>query len=109
MSTWKRKIVRKLSLKKNVVFIGVHNRRTDYKNHYKVVSNSVLVDQVYFNAAFKIYRYYISSFYIYYRVSSKSFGETSNIQSFYRKKYNDDKNQVVFLAVSDDNEWIKVK
>ena len=27
---------------------------------------------------------------------------------FYRKKYNDDKNKVVFLAVSDDNEWLKV-
>ena len=29
------------------------------------------------------------------------------ILHFYRKKYNDEKNKVVFLAVSDDNEWLK--
>ena len=29
-------------------------------------------------------------------------------KDFFRNKYNDDKNQVVFMAVSDDNQWIKV-
>ena len=62
VSTWKREIIQNLSLKKNVVFIGVHNRRTDYSHHYKVVSNSVLVDQVYFNTAFEIYRYILTIF-----------------------------------------------
>ena len=95
MSTWKREIVQKLSIKKKIIFIGVHNRRTDYSHHYQVVSNSVLVDQVYFNTAFEIYRYH------------QTLCQLQELLVF-RKKYNDDKNQVVFLAVSDDNEWIKV-
>ena len=56
VSTWKREIVKKLSLKKKIVFIGVHNRRTDYSHHYEIVSQSTLVDEVYFNTAFEIYR-----------------------------------------------------
>ena len=117
VSTWKREIIQNLSLKKNVVFIGVHNRRTDYSHHYKVVSNSVLVDQVYFNTAFEIYRYILTIFCTLYATLLQGVFKVSNhivveqqmqLQIFYRKKYNDDKNQVVFLAVSDDNEWIKV-
>ena len=56
VSTWKREIVQKIHEKKRVIFIGVHNRRTDYAKHYKIISNSTLVDQVYFNTAFDIYR-----------------------------------------------------
>ena len=113
VSTWKREIIQNLSLKKNVVFIGVHNRRTDYLNHYQVVSNSVLVDQVYFNTAFEIYRYSHQPMCNFF--SSSRTCQLVNIYSLlifnrflYRKKYNDDENQVVFLAVSDDNQWIKV-
>ena len=57
VSTWKREIVQKLALKKNIIFIGVHNRRTDYSHHYEVISHSTLVDEAYFNTAFEIYRY----------------------------------------------------
>ena len=62
MSTWKREIVQKLSLKKNIIFIGVHNRRTDFSHHYEIVSQSTLVDEVYFNTAFEIYRYYMTRY-----------------------------------------------
>ena len=36
--------------------------------------------------------------------------EYFNFENFvlFRKKYNDNENKVVFLAVSDDNKWIKV-
>ena len=54
--TWKREIVQKLGDKKNIIFVGVHNRRTDYLKHYNLVSGATLVDQVYFNKAFEIYR-----------------------------------------------------
>ena len=56
MNNWKRKIEETLSEKKKMIFVGVHCRRTDYENHYKVVSGSTLVDQVYFDKAFDIYR-----------------------------------------------------
>ena len=65
---------------KNVIFVGVHCRRTDYENHYKAVSGGTLVDETFFNAAFDIYR----------------------------NKYNNERNKVIFLAVSDDPSWIKV-
>ena len=78
MKTWKRQIQSESS--KKVVFIGVHCRRTDYEQHIKVVSGATLVDHHFFDTAFDIYR----------------------------RKYNDDYNQVIFLAVSDDNTWIKV-
>ena len=78
VKTWKRQIQSESS--KKVVFIGVHCRRTDYEQHIKVVSGATLVDHHFFDTAFDIYR----------------------------RKYNDDYNQVIFLAVSDDNTWIKV-
>ena len=65
---------------KNVIFVGVHCRRTDYAHHYKVVSGGTLVDHTFFDTAFDIYR----------------------------RRYNDDMKKVIFLAVSDDNDWIKV-
>ena len=58
VTKWKKEIVQKLSSKKNVVFVGVHNRRADWAQHYQAVDNSdVLVDEVHFNTAFEIYRY----------------------------------------------------
>ena len=40
----------------SATFVGIHNRRTDYLEHYKLISDATLVDQVYFNKAFEIYR-----------------------------------------------------
>ena len=65
---------------RSVIFVGVHCRRTDYAHHYKVVSGGTLVDRTFFDAAFDVYR----------------------------ERYNDQKNKVVFLAVSDDPKWLKV-
>ena len=56
VSQWKKKIVEELSEEKNILFIGVHCRRTDYEGHYKYMSHSLLVDKVYFDTAFDIYR-----------------------------------------------------
>ena len=53
---WKEDIVRELGEKREIIFVGVHCRRTDYENHYRVVSGSSLVDQNYFNKAFELYR-----------------------------------------------------
>ena len=64
---------------KKIIFVGVHARRTDYQNFYKAFK-ATWVDHYFFNAAFDVYR----------------------------KKYNDDQTEVMFLAVSDDNMWIKV-
>ena len=66
----------------NPIFVGVHCRRTDYENHLKVLhgDGATLVDHRFFDVAFDIYR----------------------------RRYNDGKNKVIFLAVSDDENWIKV-
>ena len=56
VSEWKRGIIQKFP-DKNIIFVGVHCRRTDFHKHYKEVSNSTLVGQSYFNTAFEIYRY----------------------------------------------------
>ena len=64
----------------NPIFVGVHCRRTDYENHLKVLHGATLVDHTFFDVAFDIYR----------------------------RRYNDGQNKVVFLAVSDDENWIKV-
>ena len=68
------------NIKENVVFVGVHCRRTDYANHLKVISGSTLVDHHFYDKAFEIYR----------------------------KRYNKGGYKVVFIAVSDDPQWIKV-
>ena len=77
---WKASMSSKSS--KKIVFVGVHCRRTDYANHLNAVvaNGTTLVDQNYFDRAFQIYR----------------------------ERYNSEERQVRFLAVSDDNEWIKV-
>ena len=67
---------------KNVIFVGVHCRRTDYQNHLNTLyEKATLVDKAFFDVAFDIYR----------------------------SRYDDEKNKVIFLAVSDDSEWIKVR
>ena len=75
---WKNDI--RESEEKNIIFIGVHCRRTDFQNHLKAVSGAAMVDHHFYETAFDIYR----------------------------QKYNDDTNKIIFLAVSDDNDWIKV-
>ena len=69
------------SNEKNIIFVGVHCRRTDFEKHLMSVSGATMVDHHFYEAAFEIYR----------------------------QKYNDHNNKVIFLAASDDNKWIKVK
>jgi len=76
---WKTDIILNRSEGKTLLFIGVHCRRTDFADHYLEVSGASLVDHVFFDKAFEIYR----------------------------DRYNDEKHQVIFLAVSDDTDWIK--
>ena len=78
VNIWKSEIEKEFS--KKIIYIGVHCRRTDYAKHMKWVSGATLVDHHFFDTAFDIYR----------------------------NKYNNDHNKVVFLAVSDDNKWLKV-
>ena len=79
VEAWKSSI-RKEFNNKNIVFIGVHARRTDYDKHLIEFSGSIPVDQRFYDKAFEIYR----------------------------KRYNNKDDKVVFLAVSDDTKWIKV-
>ena len=66
---------------KNVIFVGVHCRRTDYEKHLNTLyEKATLVDKAFFDVAFDIYR----------------------------SRYDNEKNKVIFLTVSDDSEWIKV-
>ena len=82
VSEWKKTIRREEGEKMKIIYVGVHCRRTDYGNHLNVVSKgATLVDKRFFDAAFKIYR----------------------------EKYNNKRKKVIFLAVSDDNEWLKVR
>ena len=77
---WKQSIIEIQT--KNVIFVGVHCRRTDYQNHLDTkYEKAILVDKAFFDVAFDIYR----------------------------SRYDDEKNKVIFLAVSDDSEWIKVR
>ena len=78
MKVWKNQIQSENS--KKIIFVGVHCRRTDYLTHIRVVSGATLVDHHFFDTAFEIYR----------------------------KKYNDNFKKVIFLAVSDDYQWMKV-
>jgi len=63
----------------NVVFVGVHYRGTDFVNYLKKRSGSSPVDHHFYDKAFDIYR----------------------------KRYNNLKQKVIFLAVSDDPRWLK--
>ena len=56
VADWKSRIAEKFPDNKKIIFVGVHCRRTDYDHHYRVVSGGSLVDHVYFNKAFEIYR-----------------------------------------------------
>ena len=79
VNDWKNSIQNEII--QNVIFVGVHCRRTDFKDHLVAVSGSGMVDHVFYDKAFEIYR----------------------------SRYNDDSHKIIFLAVSDDVEWIKVK
>ena len=63
---------------KTVIFVGVHCRRTDYGDHLAMFGSS-MVDHRFFDTAFDMYR----------------------------RKYNDENNKVIFLAVSDDSARLK--
>ena len=76
---WKTGIQEKFS--KNLIFIGVHCRRGDFIKYLKKGSGANVVDYHFFDAAFDIYR----------------------------QKYNDVNNKVIFLAVSEDVTWIKLR
>jgi len=68
-------------IEENVIFVGVHYRGTDFIKFLKERSGSSPVDHHFYDTAFDIYR----------------------------KRYNKDGQKVVFLAVSDDPIWIKVR
>ena len=59
--------------------MGVHSRKTDYDARLRA-SGGCIVDHRFYDAALDIYR----------------------------RRYNDQENKVIFLAVSDDPAWIKV-
>ena len=64
---------------KTVIFVGVHCRKTDYDARLRATGGCI-VDHRFYDAALDIYR----------------------------RRYNDEKNKVIFLAVSDDPNWMKV-
>merc|ERR1711892_1404044 len=66
---------------KDIIFVGVHGRMTDYANHLKSVSGATIVDENYFYRAFDIYR----------------------------SRYNNDSAKVIFMVVSDNPVWMKEK
>ena len=79
VKNFKRKIQGEIST--NVLFVGVHCRRTDFLRLLKMPSsNSTYVTHHYFDKAFDVYR----------------------------EKFNSKNVKVIFLAVSDDTKWIKV-
>eukprot|EP00090_Calanus_glacialis_P028129 TRINITY_DN4506_c0_g1_i6.p1 TRINITY_DN4506_c0_g1~~TRINITY_DN4506_c0_g1_i6.p1 ORF type:complete len:402 (-),score=64.60 TRINITY_DN4506_c0_g1_i6:206-1411(-) len=76
---WLAELREETSSEKEIIFVGVHCRRTDYGWHMESLAGATMVDHTYFDKAFDIYR----------------------------SRYNTDSSQVVFLAVSDDQAWIK--
>ena len=57
VTDWKTEIIRsRPSEARTVIFIGVHCRRTDFADHYQEVSGASLVDHIFFDKAFDIYR-----------------------------------------------------
>ena len=77
-SVWKSSISEESAEK--VVFVSVHVRRTDYMNHMNIVNGAPLINERFFDKAFEICR----------------------------ERYNSVGRKVIFLATSDDNNWIKV-
>ena len=53
---WKTEITLNRPEAKKIIFIGVHCRRTDFAAHYLEVSGASLVDHMFFDKAFEIYR-----------------------------------------------------
>lgn len=79
VDTWKASILTKYSQGNKVILVGVQCRRTDYAKHLRMVGGADPVGpQFYFTAL-----------------------------DIYRTKYNTFGQRVIFLAVSDDYEWIK--
>ena len=62
-----------------MIFVGVHCRKTDYDARLRA-NGGCIVDHRFYDAALDIYR----------------------------RRYNDERNKVIFLAVSDNPGWIKV-
>ena len=62
-----------------MIFVGVHCRKTDYDARLRALGGCI-VDHRFYDAALDIYR----------------------------RRYNDEENKVIFLAVSDNPGWIKV-
>ena len=127
VTDWKNQIIAELKSDKNIIFIGVHCRndrqltwaesliaftshinqwvwlsslfrRTDYAYHYKKLYQGKLVDHQHFDKAFQVYRWSSHNFDFYGYV----------FLMIIRSRYNNDRNQIVFLALSDDYNWIKV-
>ena len=126
---WKNQIIDELKSDQNIIFIGVHCRngresvstqfcllnlswacmsldclhcyafrRGDYAYHYKTLYRGNLVDHSHFDKAFQVYRLLL-------RLFRRSFV----LIFFIRSRYNNKRNKIVFLALSDDYNWIKVR
>ena len=85
-------------------------RRTDYKHHYKKLYHGKLVDHHHFDKAFQVYRFvYTIHQYCYIDESQKKLENLIGLSLFFiRSRYNNNSNKIVFLALSDDYNWIKV-
>ena len=76
---WKNSILSQYA-NTEVIFVGVHCRRTDYAKHLNNMNGgATLVNKTFYEEALRLYRI----------------------------KYNSKDHKVIFLAVSDDYEWIK--
>ena len=64
--------------------------------HYKHFAHGNLVDRHHFTSSFEVFRFSILKKMKLYR------------KKFHRSRYNDESNRVIFLAVSDDIQWMKV-
>ena len=62
-----------LETKKNIIFIGVHCRRTDYVAHYRDFSHGDLVDRQHFISSFEIFRFNSQHFFIKAKYQSRTF------------------------------------
>ena len=79
-----------------MIFIGAHSRRTDFVEHYKLLAHGSLVDHNHFDNSFEVFRSNISG------------QKMIKPSQFLRSRFNDENNRVIFLAVSDDSQWMKV-
>ena len=81
VTEWKRNIRKDVETQR-IIYVGVHDRRTGYAAHLNDISKgATLVNKKFYQAAFEIYR----------------------------RRYNSETSKVIFLAVSDEPGWLKVK